>query len=196
MPTATGPEPERARRRERGSLAPNSRVIIEQARGVTAQYGGLHPTAAFERLRRYARSHNVKPAELARWVVDKDLGFAEILRSGQPPHPPQCILNPTPRPGGNRAGTRYACDAAPDLGGVIVVLCSRGVDAVTSRDHVAPASDAAAREIIAAAASLGGEAGLKDLAADLVVALSAMIKKEAAMQGRSAIEVLDELFPD
>jgi hypothetical protein len=67
---------------------------------------------------------------------------------------------------------------------------------VTSRDHIAPASDAAAREIIAAAASLGGEAGLKDLAADLVVALSAMIKKEAAMQGRSAIEMVDELFPN
>jgi len=59
-----------------------------------------------------------------------------------------------------------------------------------------PASDAAAREIIAAAASLGGEAGLKDLAADLVVALSAMIRKEAAMQGRSAIEMVDVPFSD
>jgi hypothetical protein len=67
---------------------------------------------------------------------------------------------------------------------------------VTSPDHVAPVSDAAAREIIAAVASLGGEAGLKDLAADLVGALSAMIKQQAARQGRSAIEVLDELFPD
>lgn len=54
----------------------------------------------------------------------------------------------------------------------------------------------AASEIIAAVASLGGEAGLKDLAADLVVALSAMIKQQAAMQGRSAIEVVDELFLD
>jgi hypothetical protein len=41
---------------------------------------------------------------------------------------------------------------------------------VTSRDHAAPAPDAAVQEIIAAVASLGGEAGLKDLAADLVVA--------------------------
>ena len=76
-----------------------------------------------------------------------------------------------------------------------------GFDAVTSRDPVAPAHDAAtqkiaAQEIIAAVASLGGEAGLKDLAADLVVALSAMIKQQAAMQGRSAIEVVDELFLD
>ena len=67
---------------------------------------------------------------------------------------------------------------------------------MTSRDPVAPAHDAAAQEIIAAVASLGGEAGLKDLAADLVVALSAMIKQHAAMEGRSAVEVADELFPD
>ena len=68
---------------------------------------------------------------------------------------------------------------------------------MTSRDPVAPAHDAATQEIaIAAVASLGGEAGLKDLAADLVVALSAMIKQQAAMQGRSAIEVVDELFLD
>ena len=74
-----------------------------------------------------------------------------------------------------------------------------GFDAGASRDPVAPAHDAATRsppEIIAAVASLGGEAGLKDLAADLVVALSAMIKQQAAMQGRSAIEVVDELFLD
>jgi hypothetical protein len=67
---------------------------------------------------------------------------------------------------------------------------------VTSCDHVAPAHDAAAQEIIAAVAALGGEAGLKDLAADLAGALSALIKQQAAMQGRSAIEVVDELFPD
>jgi len=102
---------------------------------------------------------------------------------------------------GNRTQRGYAGLAAPDPGGIIVVSCTRGFDAVTSRDPVAPAHDAAAQEIaaqeiIAAVASLGGEAGLKDLAADLVVALSAMIKQQAAMQGRSAIEVVDELFLD
>jgi hypothetical protein len=95
----------------------------------------------------------------------------------------------------------YAYLAAPDPGGIIVLSCTRGFDAVTSRDPVAPAHDGAtqeiaAQEIIAAVASLGGEAGVKDLAADLVGALSAMIKQQAAMQGRSAIEVLDELFLD
>ena len=67
---------------------------------------------------------------------------------------------------------------------------------MTARDHVAPAPDAAVQQIIAAVASLSGQAGLKDLTADLVVALSAMIKQQAAMEGRSAVEVADELFPD
>jgi len=67
---------------------------------------------------------------------------------------------------------------------------------VTARDHVAPAPDAAVQQIIAGVASLGGEAGLKDLTADLAIALSAMIKQHAAMEGRSAVEVADELFPD
>jgi hypothetical protein len=68
---------------------------------------------------------------------------------------------------------------------------------VTSRDHLAPASDAAAaREIIAGVAFLGGEAALKDLAADLVVALSALTKQQAAAEGRAVVEVTDELFLD
>ena len=67
---------------------------------------------------------------------------------------------------------------------------------MTARDHVAPAPDAAVQQIIAGVASLGGEAGLKDLTADLVIALSTMIKQQAAMEGRSAVEVADELFPD
>ena len=86
--------------------------------------------------------------------------------------------------------------AAPDPGGIIVVACARGFAAVSSGEHVAPAPDAAVQQIIAAVASLGGEAGLKDLTADLVVVLSAMIKQQAAMEGRSAVEVADELFPD
>ena len=67
---------------------------------------------------------------------------------------------------------------------------------MSSGEHVAPAPDASVQQIIAAVASLSGQAGLKDLTADLVVALSAMIKQQAAMEGRSAVEVADELFPD
>ena len=51
---------------EQLQLALNSRVTIEQAKGVLAQYGGLELAAAFDELRRHARSHNVKLADLAR----------------------------------------------------------------------------------------------------------------------------------
>jgi AmiR/NasT family two-component response regulator len=74
---------------EQPQLALNSRVTIEQAKGVLAQYGGLELAAAFDELRHYARSHNVKLADLAHRVVDKDVDLAEIIVARQPPHPPQ-----------------------------------------------------------------------------------------------------------
>lgn len=48
----------------------NSRVIIEQAKGVLAERLGLTMTAAFTALRSYARSNNAKVAELALSIVD------------------------------------------------------------------------------------------------------------------------------
>jgi GAF domain-containing protein len=57
----------------------NNRVIIEQAKGVLAQYAGTAPSAAFEQLRRYARSRNLKLADLARRIVDRSFDPAEIL---------------------------------------------------------------------------------------------------------------------
>jgi GAF domain-containing protein len=56
-----------------------SRVVVEQAKGVLAQYGGLSPTEAFEQLRRYARSHNLKLADLARRIVAREFDPAEVV---------------------------------------------------------------------------------------------------------------------
>ena len=56
----------------------NIRVIIEQAKGVLAQLGTLPMDAAFEHLRRYARSHRVLLGDVARRVV-VDRGFARHL---------------------------------------------------------------------------------------------------------------------
>jgi hypothetical protein len=48
----------------------NSRVIIEQAKGVLAERLGLNMAAAFTALRGYARSHNTRVSELALSIVD------------------------------------------------------------------------------------------------------------------------------
>jgi GAF domain-containing protein len=47
----------------------NSRVVIEQAKGVLAERLGLGMAAAFDALRTYARSHNTRVSELALSVV-------------------------------------------------------------------------------------------------------------------------------
>ncbi|MGB8962076.1 MAG: GAF and ANTAR domain-containing protein [Pseudonocardiaceae bacterium] len=63
---------------EQLQIALNNRVIIEQAKGVLAQHGDLTMAAAFDRLRRYARTHNARLSEVARKVVEADLG-ADVL---------------------------------------------------------------------------------------------------------------------
>jgi GAF domain-containing protein len=48
----------------------DSRVVIEQAKGVLAERLGLGMGAAFTALRSYARSHNTRVSELALSIVD------------------------------------------------------------------------------------------------------------------------------
>jgi GAF domain-containing protein len=65
---------------EQLQAALNSRVIIEQAKGVLAQRGNLSMDAAFDRLRHYARNHNARLSEVARKVVETDLA-ADVLNT-------------------------------------------------------------------------------------------------------------------
>ncbi|MBA3744007.1 SpoIIE family protein phosphatase [Sporichthya sp.] len=51
----------------------DSRVAVEQAKGVLAQLGGLAMEDAFEVLRRYSRDHNQPLSEIAQAVVSRDL---------------------------------------------------------------------------------------------------------------------------
>lgn len=50
----------------------DSRVIVEQAKGLLAERLGLDVGAAFAALRGYARSHNTRVSELASAIVDGD----------------------------------------------------------------------------------------------------------------------------
>ena len=51
----------------------DSRVVIEQAKGILAERRGVDPEEAFGILRGYARSHNRKLHDVARRVIDRTL---------------------------------------------------------------------------------------------------------------------------
>lgn len=51
----------------------DSRVVLEQAKGVLAQRGGLDMDASFSVLRGYARDHNLRLTDVARAVVRREL---------------------------------------------------------------------------------------------------------------------------
>src|SRR5581483_10167697 len=53
-------------------FALNSRIVIEQAKGVLAERTGLGLDEAFERLRRYARANNQRLHDVAQAVVTGD----------------------------------------------------------------------------------------------------------------------------
>jgi hypothetical protein len=67
---------------------------------------------------------------------------------------------------------------------------------VQSNDQIVPVGDAAVREMVAGVASIGGAEGLMDLAVDLAARLATLIEQVAAQEGRTAIDVADELFHD
>jgi transcriptional regulator with GAF, ATPase, and Fis domain len=50
-----------------------SRVVIEQAKGVLAERAGLSMESAFEAMRRHARHHNLRLADVARSVIGRTL---------------------------------------------------------------------------------------------------------------------------
>lgn len=56
-----------------------SRVVIEQAKGVLTEHGHLGMDEAFDRMRRYARDHNLRLSEVAREIVETDLAAEDVL---------------------------------------------------------------------------------------------------------------------
>lgn len=58
--------------------AHNSRIVIEQAKGMIAEREGLTMEAAFNRLRGHARNHNLRLGELAGNIIDGTLAAASL----------------------------------------------------------------------------------------------------------------------
>jgi transcriptional regulator with GAF, ATPase, and Fis domain len=64
-----------------------SRVIIEQAKGVLAERGGMDVEQAFRRLRMYARNTNARLSVLAADIVNGRLDTGQVLGPDQPAQP-------------------------------------------------------------------------------------------------------------
>jgi GAF domain-containing protein len=68
-----------------------SRVVIEQAKGIVAEHNHIDVDAAFERIRRFARSHNRLLSETAYEIVSGSLDTDEVVtpvpQTSSPPHP-------------------------------------------------------------------------------------------------------------
>jgi GAF domain-containing protein len=65
---------------EQLQAALNSRVIIEQAKGMLAEYLAMTVDDAFTLLRTYARNHNRKLSDVASDVVDRKIPSAALAR--------------------------------------------------------------------------------------------------------------------
>ena len=77
---------------EQLQYALNSRIVIEQAKGVIAHKLELNTDQAFEVLRRYSRDHNQRLADTAVAVVDRTLDTAALTakrsrKAGRSPSP-------------------------------------------------------------------------------------------------------------
>jgi hypothetical protein len=60
-------------------VAFNTRVVLEQAKGVVAEAARVDMDQAFALLRGYARHHNLLLSEVARQVIDRELAADALV---------------------------------------------------------------------------------------------------------------------
>jgi len=59
----------------------NSRIVLEQAKGMVAEREGLDMEQAFTSLRKYARNHNLRLVDVAEAIIAGSLAPAALERS-------------------------------------------------------------------------------------------------------------------
>jgi len=84
---------EALRRADQLQTALTSRVLIEQAKGVLAERGGIDVQTAFDRMRRFARAERRRLVDVAQEVVEGEAADAVLTHVRPLPRPPS-ILEP------------------------------------------------------------------------------------------------------
>jgi len=74
---------------EQLQTALNSRVVIEQAKGLVAERLGVDMEGAFAALRGHARGHNLKLSDVARAVISGRTGTHDLLGVPAPSNLPE-----------------------------------------------------------------------------------------------------------
>ena len=70
---------------EQLQTALDSRVVIEQAKGVLRQHGGLTMDGAYRAMRRFSRDHNRKLGEVAGAVVREEIDLDAVVAAADAP---------------------------------------------------------------------------------------------------------------
>jgi len=70
---------------EQLQLALNTRIVVEQAKGVISEFGGVDMGHAFDALRVYARDQRLKLSAVAHAVVSRQLDPARVIERRPPP---------------------------------------------------------------------------------------------------------------
>ena len=91
---------------EQLQTALTSRVVLEQAKGILSQLGGLDMPQAFTVLRSYARDHNLRLTDVAQAVAARSLPAHQLIEYAQARVPKQATSPASP--GGARAGLALA----------------------------------------------------------------------------------------
>jgi hypothetical protein len=69
-------------RAEQLQHALSSRILVEQAKGVIAEHGGVDMATAFTALRAYARARRTNISAISRAVIDREIHPGEVLEPG------------------------------------------------------------------------------------------------------------------